>query len=113
MSKCLNLEVDQRTTPKYEIIVKKNGKYVDISDWTIYFTVKQNIKDSDASAKIKKDITSHLDGENGKSLIALTATETDLQGTHHYSIDYKDGDDNEGVLYWGRLLFRKRARDNT
>lgn len=69
----------------------ENGAVKDITGWTIYFTLKKNIEDSDASAVLKKDITTHTDPTNGKTEIPLLNTETDvLEGIYFYDIQYKD-----------------------
>ena len=100
--KCL--KISRRGTFSYEVIFKQNGAYYDITGWTIYFTVKTKMEDSDANAKIKKKITTHSDPVNGKSLISLTATDTNITaGRYWYSIDYKDGDGNQGILFTGNL----------
>ena len=94
-TECQHLIIIKGTTPSYELEFTEDEVAIDITGWTIYFTVKENITDSDANAKINKKITSHTDAENGKSLITLTKIETNLEGTYHYSLDYKDDEDNE------------------
>ena len=107
MIKNKDLEIYSKTTKTYELIFKKNGVAENITGWTIYFTCKTNMKDSDNNAKIKKDITAHSDPINGKTLIELSTTDTDLIGSYYYSIDYKDDDDNVGILFTGRIRFIK------
>ena len=69
----------------------ENGAIKDITGWTIYFTLKKNIDDADASAVLKKDMTTHTDPTNGKTEIPLLNTETDtLEGIYYYDIQYKD-----------------------
>lgn len=102
-----DLEIFQNTTKVYELIIKKLGMTIDITDWIIYFTVKKNMNDKDNDAKIKKDITDHADPTNGKTLIELTTSDTNLIGSHLYDIKYKDDSGNVGIICNGRIKFIK------
>ena len=105
---CKELELVRNTTKAYEVNFTKNGTPEDITGWTVYFTVKSKMSDSDLNAKIKKAITTHDNPTTGVALIELTASDTDIvAGNYYYSIDYKDADGNIGVLYNGRLLVRE------
>jgi len=104
---CKNLMVPRKTSRGYELIFSKNGMAIDITDWTIYFTAKKRMEDADNDAVIKKDITSHSDPTNGKSLIQLTTDDTDLQGSYFFDIKYKDDIGNAGILVDGRILFKE------
>lgn len=104
MVTCKDLEITRKTTKIYEILFKKDGIAEDITGWTIYFTVKINVEDDDGDAKIAKVITVHSSATEGKTLITLEPTDTDIEaGIYWHSIDYKDDNDNEGVLFTGRL----------
>jgi len=99
-----NLEIYKNTTKTYELWFTKNGAGTDITGWTIFFTVKENMKDADISAKIKKDITSHDDATSGKTSIELSATDTALPaGNYYYDIKYLDDDGNQDIILSGRL----------
>lgn len=101
-----NLEIARKTNKTYGIEFKKNGQSIDITNWTIYFTVKENIKDSDAEAKIKKDIATHSDPINGKSIIPLRVEDTTLPaGNYYYDIKIKDDSGNIKILISGRIKF--------
>jgi hypothetical protein len=109
MTKNKNLGIFSQTTKTYELIIKDTeyNRAKDITGWTVYFTCKENMADIDDNAKIKKDITIHSDPTNGKTLIELTASDTNLIGSYHYDIKYKDDEDNTGILYRGRINFSK------
>ena len=110
-SKCKNFIISQGSTPVYQLTVKKNGVATSIVGWTIYLTVKKNREDSDANAAINKKITSHSDVSNGLTQIELDKDDTDLTGNYYFSIDFKDNDENIGVLLWGRINFTDSVRD--
>ena len=103
-----DLTIPKKTSKAYELKFTENGQYVDITDWTIYFTVKASMNNEDSEALIAKEITSHLDATGGKSLIELTSTDTNISaGIYYYSIDYKDDDGNVKILYQGKLRISK------
>jgi len=111
MPKCIPLKIFRKSTKNYELIFTEDGSAKNITGWTIYFTVKTKVEDTDANARIKKDITSHSDPVNGKTMIELYNTDTDLSGNLHYSVDYKDDQGNEGVLFYGKINFVESVRD--
>jgi len=83
-----------------------NGAAIDITDWKIYFTIKQNESDSDDNAKIKKDITSHYDAVNGKTKINIAGSElNDLSGKYYYDIQFKKADGEIKTLMKGTITF--------
>lgn len=59
---------------------------VDITGYSILFTVKQECKlsEDDVDASISKTITSHSDPTHGKSSISLTNEDTDLDPGYYY-----------------------------
>jgi len=111
MPECKKLAIFKKDTRTFELRFKKNGAGIDITDWTIYFTVKEKMEDNDSSAIIKKDVTAHTDPSNGVTTIDLSSEDTDHTGNYYYSIDYKDGDGNEGVLFYGKIKFVESVRD--
>jgi hypothetical protein len=53
-----------------------NGSPIDITGWTIFFTVKAKADDLDAAAVILKTITVFSDPSAGEAEISLTSTDT-------------------------------------
>ena len=101
-----DLDIVRTTTKTFEISFTKDGLAQDITGWTIYFTVKKDMKEIDDDAEIQKDVTSHSDAINGKTLIELSSTDTALDaGSYYYDIKYKDDDNNSGILFSGRIRF--------
>lgn len=107
MVEYINLEIPQGSTKAYELEFTENNLAKDITNWSVYFAVKENMEDADSAAKISKIITSHLDPTNGKTLVELSSSDTDLLGSYYYSFDYKTDDGDEGVLFHGRINFVK------
>jgi len=110
-SKCKNLTILKKSTPVYQLTFKKDGVVTDITGWTIYMTVKKTIQLADSAAIINKKITDHSDATNGQTQIELDTDDTDQIGNYYYSIDWKDDDDNEGVVISGRIQFADTVRD--
>jgi len=83
----------------------KDGNPIDLTGSTIWFTLKENIKDPDTAAAIQKVITNHTDPTNGKTRIVLESSDTqDLQlGSYHYDIQLVDNGGNVTTVLIGRL----------
>jgi len=87
----MNFSLPRGDDQVFALEFTENGAVKDITGWTIYFTLKKNIDDADASAVLKKDITTHTYPTQGKTEIPLLNTETDvLEGIYYYDIQYKD-----------------------
>ncbi len=107
MVKYEDLEFFSKSTKTYKVTFYKNNLVEDISDWTVYFVVKENKEDADVDAKITKTITSHLNASIGETLIELSTSDTNLNGTYYYEISYLDDDANQEVVYYGKINFKK------
>jgi len=106
-----DLEIVRKTTKILELHFTKSGQNEDITDWTVYFTAKANMNDTDANAKISKAVTSHSDPIDGKTLITLEPADTDIDaGNYYFSIDFKDADDQIGILFSGKLKITEPVR---
>lgn len=99
-----DLSIKRKTSKAYQLSFHKNGAPVSIDGWTIYFTAKENMGDLDDNAKIKKDIITHIDAANGKTIIELSTGDTDLTPKdYYYDVKFKDTNGNAGILYQGRI----------
>lgn len=107
-----DLRIVKNTTQIYELVFEQeNGQAQDITGWTIYFTVKVQVKDPDSSAVISQVITTHSDPLKGKTLIELTPDDTDITaGNYYHSVDFKNTLDQTGVLFTGKLKIQKAVR---
>ena len=84
------------------------GVDIDISLWTVFFTVKESKDDADADAYIQKNITSHTDPTHGETDIALTAADTaDCLGNLFYDIQIKKGDGTIITVIDGIINFKE------
>ena len=72
-------QIPKGETDSLLIQVLNDGTPVDITDSTIYFTVKKLDSDADSAAVIKKIITEHVDAINGQSRLELTSADTNIQ----------------------------------
>ena len=107
-NQCRNLRIFRKESKAFQLTFRgSNGHLKDITNWTVYFTAKEKMEDSDTQAKIKKDVTSHSDPTSGKTIVQLTADDTDYRGSLFYDIKFKDGDNNTGILFHGRLLIKE------
>jgi hypothetical protein len=87
----LDLVLRAKNTNVITLLVRnEDDESVDITSSTIFFTVKTTTSIADASASLKKDVTSHTYPESGETEITLTSTDTSsLLGSYLYSIKIK------------------------
>lgn len=89
-------------------IVDENDLPLDISDWTVFFTVKQKLSDVDDDAKIKKTITSHTDPTNGETQIALSRSDSNLIGSYLFDLQVlTDNDEIKTIIPDGIIIFKR------
>ena len=87
---------------------------INITGWTVFFTLKDDITVPDVSALISKDITSHTDPTLGLTTISLANTETDnLIGTYYYDVQYKDDSSNIETVLEGTMQFNEDVTRRT
>lgn len=68
-----------------------DGNPIDITGYTVFFTVKENINDPDADAVISKQTTSHSNPTAGITTIDLSETDTDqCEAVYDYDFQLKD-----------------------
>jgi len=90
------------------LLFKDGSSPIDITDWTVFFTIKKNADDVDADAVLTKDVTSHSDPTNGITEIVLLDTETDeIEGVFDYDIQTKDDSGIIKTIVRGVIEFEK------
>lgn len=70
-------------------ITNEADEAIDLTNCTVFFTVKRTVLDTDAMALISVDVTSHSSPTTGETSIPLTSTQTDLVGEFEYDIKIK------------------------
>lgn len=96
----------------YTFIVKRSGAYLNLTDATVWLTVKEAISDSDSEAKLQ--YASEITGADieltvpasGTFVVHLHAADTaDLYGTWHYDIKAKLASGKFIRIAWGKIEF--------
>lgn len=85
---------------------------VDLTGATVYFTVKPDFDDdqSDASALIQKDVTSHSDAVNGGTVVSLTPADTSVEaGKYVYDIKLKKSTGEQTTVNVGKCEIKNVA----
>lgn len=97
----------KRDSISFKLTVKDEcGEVIDITGYTIYFTVKSlaNISSGDNTATIQKIVTSHTDPTHGITHIALTSSDTNVTaGDYFYDIQVKTPDGSISSCVQGKL----------
>lgn len=88
-----SLTIIRGDTADIEVQISQDGTPVNITGYTVFFTAKKNLSDADNSAAIKKDITSHSDPTNGKTIVSLAPADTAslAVGKYHWDLQLKSG----------------------
>lgn len=86
---------------------------VDISGWTLYVTVKENLSDADPDAILSEDITTHDDAIAGETSFSFSSTKTEgLEGPYWFEIKYKDDDGDVETIVSRVIEFGKAVRES-
>ena len=74
----------------------ENDTPIDITGYTIFFTVKKNLDgDDDSGALIAKTVTDHTSPTTGVTTISLSSNDTDLpEDNYYYDFQTKDSSGN-------------------
>lgn len=115
----VDLEVSQGDSEDYVLTIKENGVVVNITGYVFVMTVKQNITDTDANAKIRKRVTTHSDPTNGETTISLAGSDTSSLSVssstqkYVYDIVMVDTSSKEKTLMSGVFKIKERATIST
>jgi hypothetical protein len=109
-----NLDIKRGDSKSYTLTFRdEEGSVIDITGWTVFFTVKDKIDDTDETAVLKKTITSHTDPTNGKTKIELSSTDTNLVGNYIYDIQIKKDTNEINTILEGNITFAKDVTRRT
>lgn len=90
----------------------KTRNPIDITGWTIFFTIKKNIDDADEDAILVKTITTFIDAEAGQALINLDWADTiGKTGGYIGSIDVKKANSDRKEILRFMLIIDKRVAE--
>jgi hypothetical protein len=88
-----NIQLVAKDSKTYTVCLKRNGLPIPVSNWSIYFTVKNDFLDTDAQALVSKNILipSNSESEAGIAYLPLTSEDTDLEvGEFFYDLKFVD-----------------------
>lgn len=67
-----------------------DGNDIDITGWTFVLSLKEERRDPDSEAVIRKEVTTHDSPTNGQTRVALQSNETEpLFGDFWYDLKFK------------------------
>lgn len=89
MSILTTLELTRGTSRTITLTLALDGVAINISDWTVYFTVKRSHKDSDDDAIFQKTITNHPLAAQGIATIEILPEDTEELDVRIYDYDIK------------------------
>jgi hypothetical protein len=91
--KTLNINIVKKDTKTFTVRLSRNGVAVDISGWYLYFTVKADFNDLDASAIISKNVLfpTNIESQTGIGYLELSSVETNIAiGDFYYDMKFID-----------------------
>jgi hypothetical protein len=99
----------KRDDSDFELTFKDiDSNPIDLTDGTVFFTVKRNKKDTDENAIIKKHITTFEDPTLGICTLSLSSSDTDiLPGDYWFDVQLKDKLGRISSTYAGRMLVKQ------
>jgi hypothetical protein len=88
----MKLEIIRGDDEQFELTFTDiDGDPIDLTDGTVFFTVKENLDDSDDDAVITQEVTSFDAPETGVATLVLTDEQTDIEaGQYFYDIQFID-----------------------
>ena len=97
----VDLALVKSDTKTYTLTIKNDGVAVDISGWSLYFTVKDDYEDLDADAIITKNVVFPANASSiaGIGYLPLTSIDTDVAlGNYKYDMKLIDNDSQETFM---------------
>jgi hypothetical protein len=86
---------------------------INITGWTVYFTVKKLTTDLDAAAVINQAITIHSDPVNGVTYAAISALQSTITpGVYYYDLKAVDNLGKKRSSGIGTFIVNDVVRDN-
>lgn len=88
----MTLEIIRGDDEQFELTFTDiDGNPIDLTDGTVFFTVKESLSDDDDSALITQEITTFAAPETGVARLVLDSDQTDIpEGRYFYDVQFKD-----------------------
>jgi len=81
----VTLELIRGDYKAFNLTFTQSGTPLDLTNFKLFFTVKDSTDDADSSAKIAKVVTAHSDPTAGKTTLVIDAADIDdLDGSYVY-----------------------------
>lgn len=88
----------------------KNGVDINLTNTTVYLTIKKNLDDTDEDAIIAEQTTDHITPEEGLTEIDLSNADTNVDpGTYYYDIQIKHSDDTIQTIEFDKCVIKKKV----
>ena len=82
-------------------VTSADGTAYDLTGATLFLTVKTALTVADASATLRKEVTSHDDAAAGESHFDLATTDNATAGTYYYDVQLKTAAGKIYTLFGG------------
>lgn len=111
----INLKGVRGNTKTLNLVFKEDDAVIDITNYIVFFTLKEKITDTDDQAVFKKNVGPGQDDEHnnptqGQTMIILERADTEnLEGKYHYDIKYKKTDGTVITFMIGEFVFQPRV----
>ena len=94
------IDITKQDSENIEVtITDENGDPFDLTGKTVTFTVKRYTCDSNTDAIIQKIITTHISPTEGKTIIELSSSDTNVsQGIYVYDVEVTWGSSVKTVI---------------
>jgi len=103
-----NIEMPRGDSAAIPIRITNNGDPVDISDYSLVFTVKEKLTDADMNEVFQVTITEHINPTNGETILKIPYQDTEVNvGKYHAEMRLDKGDTRD--RFWTKFLIIKNA----
>ena len=103
-----NIEMPRGDSASIPIRIVNNDIPVDLSEYTLVFTVKEKLTDNDASEVFQISITDHFNPTNGETILKIPYDKTEIDvGKYHAEMRLDKGDERD--RFWTKFLIIKNA----
>ncbi len=91
-----------------------DGNNKDITNWTIWFTMKEKPTATDGNAVVQKKVTSHTDPTKGETEVDVSSSDLeDSSGNYYYDFQYKDDSGDIVTFLLGEISIEQGITDST